>query len=487
MKRLPARFLIVAFLACANAPDAVAQYQAELSFDDGLAGTSGACNNMETDTQVRAELVDGAKRSALTEGRYGRAADFPSGKGTLELRNYSPSSRSNAFIAHLWVKARSRKGVLIRNDSAWGVRFAQDGRLTVTALDAAGQTASLPTQLSWPQDGEFHHLTIQITQTNTTPTFVLTIDYADSQTVSAKTPLPAPSQGTLRVGIGFDGLVDELIVANREAATMTADDDRFNRWPSDCPAGARCFEEVFTLTPRSFAHEVPVRFKTIYDPNLCSPASPCPLLIDISGGSACANDYSTVQTLSALIKERFVVVTIDPYCEGNGNTSVPDSEVGQFIAVKDFVMKSGQAKALISGSDYYASGCSHGAEAVLLWAINESDHPRRRLRLLCPRGRQDLRQAGQPRRHRSRRPSDTRRLRTHRRGHEDHAATCQVTRNRPLVGRKPRQSPVLHPRRQTDLHRRGQMGHDLRLAALSQRLAKKRTGRRKDRLLRRRP
>lgn len=280
------------------------------------------------------------------------------------------------LVLHVWVAARATDaGDVLHQGGRFRVGL-DGGLLRVEFFHADGGTTVSAQSLPWPVDDGFHHVTVGVAGLTGLPTVTVTLDFTDTLTATAPRDLDAWDQ-TLRLGQGIDGLLDEVILANRATATLDADQDRFNRDPAHCPAGTVCVEELMTLVPRTFVREVPVRWKSVYDPAACTAASPCPLVFAIQGGSACSNDYTMPVDVIPLVQAGFVVVTIDPYCEGNGETYVPETEVSQFVAVKDRVFAAGAVADRVTGPDYHATGCSHGAEAVLVWAMREPDHPRR--------------------------------------------------------------------------------------------------------------
>jgi hypothetical protein len=374
VRLLNAWFPVVFWLCVGHPGTAAAQYQLELTFDDGDDYSSTPeLNNLETGTPVTARLGGTARRSGLHEGRYGRAADLPGAAGHVEVSGWTPAPE---LVFHVWVSARGTDaGEVIAQGGRWRL-FFDAGALRVAFFHADGGTSVSAASLPWPSGGGFHHVTVGVAGLTGLPTVTVTLDFADTIALSAERDLDTWDQ-TLRLGSGLDGLIDEVILANRAAATLDADQDRFNRDPFHCPPGTVCVEEVMTLVPRTFVRQVPVRWKSVHDPAVCAPATPCPLLFAIQGGGACNNDYAMPADVVPMVRAGFVVVTIDPYCEGEGETFVPETEVSQFVAVKDRVFAAGPVADRLTGPDYHATGCSHGAEAVLVWAMREPDHPLR--------------------------------------------------------------------------------------------------------------
>jgi hypothetical protein len=144
----------------------------------------------------------------------------------------------------------------------------------------------------------------------------------------------------------------------------------------------RCAEQVFTMTPDGWPQVVPVRYKVIYDPSVCSKAKPCPLLFKIGGGGGCPNNYVDCGDYA---RRGFVVATVDPFCETSGAYFEFPTESSQFVEVKRRIFDPERAPEingtpvleLIAGSEYFATGCSHGAFAVASWAFMEEDFPAR--------------------------------------------------------------------------------------------------------------
>lgn len=339
----------------------------ELTFDDGPDGDATPhLNNMETGGEVEARFIGGARRTAIDAGRYGRAAELSG--GAVEITGWSRRAR---FIAHVWVRTEDvTRGDILRQAGAFALRLA-GGELVV---EIGGE--SLPTGVAWPDDGGWHHLTFRGVFEDPARATV-SLDFAPEVEVEARGGLPEV-EALLRFGDGLDGWLDELIVANRESATVDAEQDAFNRDPDACPEGMVCVEDVFEMTPTPLDFAVPVRTRTVWDPTVCTDAAPCTLVMAIQGGAACANDFTSPRELRPLTAEGLVVVTVDPYCEGGGRTTVTETEMEQVIEAKARALASeGAARSRILGDDYGAYGCSHGAEAVLVWALTEADHPAR--------------------------------------------------------------------------------------------------------------
>jgi hypothetical protein len=113
------------------------------------------------------------------------------------------------------------------------------------------------------------------------------------------------------------------------------------------------------------------------DAFLCSATSPCPLLLIVSGGGKCADDYAPRGTVEYYAREGFVAVTVDPYCEGNPEFNLYPMETSQLVAAKNHLMSDSPLASRIDGPDYAATGCSHGCGSVTHLMVFEDDYPHR--------------------------------------------------------------------------------------------------------------
>jgi hypothetical protein len=353
----------------------------ELSFDDDVDGAGAhngyaELNNMQNNNaslgvgQCTARLAGEARRSTVSEGRYGRAADIPAGNGSIEIEcpDYGISG-TGIVTLFAWLKARDASGghILASDDSHY-VKLVS-GEFVIEAPGNGGGTVSLPTGVSWPTDGAYHHLTISLDTGGAIPLVRLILDFEAVAEVDVTGIVPPDGFG-VKVGEGFDGLIDTVLITNN----APGEGDLFDFSPTYCPSGLTCFEEVLTTIPRDFTHPVPTRFKVAYDAGTCSPATPCPLLFSISGGGSCADDYDS--GVSTWTQHGFMVVTVDPYCEAGGlDAPLFPTETSQFVSVKDYLMTGSPVHALIDGPTYSATGCSHGAGTVTLWMMHETDYP----------------------------------------------------------------------------------------------------------------
>ncbi len=373
---------LVAFAMCVVPGGADARLL-ELTFDDADDGAGphdghADLDNMDTGgvslvhTGLMAKLTGSARRSAIHEGRYGRAADLPDGRGAIEVIGWRdvPGER---YAVHMWVHPRAVDGgnlLELVGRFAVGLRA---GRLVVETVDAEGAWSAHPfPDAALTADGLFHHVVLGIDVRGAVPRFELYLDFEPAGRVEAPL-LPVIGEPVVRLGSGFNGMIDELMISN----TGIQEGSLFDYSPVYCPPGLVCLEEVLTTVPTDFSHRVPVRFKSIYDPDRCTPSRPCPLLFDISGGGACADDYQDLGSVTTFAEAGFLVVTVDLYCEGDGDTNEYPTETSQLIVVKDHMLTRSRLRELIEGPQYLATGCSHGAGTVTAWSLREADHPER--------------------------------------------------------------------------------------------------------------
>ncbi len=376
---------LLVFLLVASIPFdlAHASRRVELSFDDEMEGAGAhngyaELNNMHNNTSslgyalCTARLTGQARRSAVSEGRYGRGADIPGGNGSIEIECVDYGISSTGIVTlFVWLKARDTSSghILVLDDSHY-LKLVS-GEFIIDAPGSGGGTISIPTGVSWPTDGAYHHLTVSADTSGAGPLVRLIVDFGAVTEVDA-TGVALPEGGSVKIGEGFDGLIDVLLITQK----APGEGDLFDFSPTYCASGLTCFEEVIITTPRDFTHPVPTRFKVAYDDQACTPATPCPLLFSISGGGSCADDYDS--GVGTWTQHGFMVVTVDPYCEGGvGTTNVFPTETSQFVSVKNYLMTGSPVSPLIEGTAYSATGCSHGAGAVTMWMLHEEDYPAR--------------------------------------------------------------------------------------------------------------
>lgn len=353
----------------------------ELTFDDAKAGSGVATGearlaNMEKSRAqlgvepATATLVGSAVRSALSAGRYGRAAAFPDGAGHVLIAGIPQVSQS--VTAFFWVKAKTlTQGTLF--EAVGLFKLLVDKSTLQFEIAQDGGSAKRVSLGAFPTDGDWHHLTLTVDRSASTPKLSVEIDASLLGSTTSALVKPAVGTPDVLLGEGFSGWIDELLIK----PGLPNDSDLFDRSPTHCPAGLTCQEEVLTITPTGFTHEVPVRFKSIYDSSLCSVAKPCPLLFDVSGGNDCADDYQSPASVARFAKAGFFVVTGDAYCEADSSTQPYPTETSQYIAIKEHVRSKSPLKGLIKTGPYHASGCSHGAGMVTVWMLHEADHPTR--------------------------------------------------------------------------------------------------------------
>jgi hypothetical protein len=376
------RSIVVALLALTLvlAPQVGEARLLELTFDDADDGSGhhdghAELDNMESQTPslvhvgLTAKLTGTTRRSAFEEGRYGRAADFPGGKGAIEIVGWEEVA-GGRYAVHMWVKPRAVEGGnLIELVGRFSVGF-EDGKLVARAARTDGEWSIQTLGAKLEADGEFHHVALEIDVEKATLRVTLYLDFERAGEVDVPM-MPLGGPPLVRVGAGLDGMIDELMISPRAVGAG----DLFDYSPEDCFEKLSCLEEVIATVPTDFPHRVPVRFKSVYDPEACTPSHPCPLLFDISGGGKCADDYSGAVDVFA--RAGFVAVTVDLYCEGDDDTREFPTETSQLIAVKDHMFKASPLRERIAGPEYHATGCSHGAGTVLAWSLRETDHPAR--------------------------------------------------------------------------------------------------------------
>jgi MYXO-CTERM domain-containing protein len=375
---------LMALLATlAVAPVASAGYLIEATFDDADDGTGPDTGDAEVDNLQnnfsslgslprRVELFGDAHRSAFGEGRYGRGADLPGGGGSVRITNWDVTAQGAGTVA-VWVRVRDLEaGRLFHVEDSVALGL-DGGDLVLEVWDEFGGVTDLPTGASWPADGGWHHLAVMIVGSDEGIQMTLAVDFAEVATLEGGLQAP-PEDPDVILGEGFDGLLDELVVLSDVASSS----DVWDFDPdAECPAGLSCNEEVIATTPVGLSRQVPVRMKTVYDPALCNAETPCPLLIAISGGGKCADNYAPSSKLEYYAEDGFVAVTVDPYCEGDNSFKTYPNETSQLVVAKDHLMTDSPLAASIDGPDYVATGCSHGCGSVTHWMMLEDDFPHR--------------------------------------------------------------------------------------------------------------
>jgi hypothetical protein len=357
----------------------------ELHFDDGpddSGPNTGAAtlNNISSEgtvlgSYITATLVGDAHRSKLNEGRYGRSLVLDGDGDEARLEGFRATQ--GPWTLWAWVKVDDNsKGWIFHSPKSFGIRLAAKGALELSVYSPAegGYFGTAFGQVL-PADGAWHHVIVLFAPS--IQTAAISVDFAKSKTVAA--PLSIPNAGsTASVGAGLKGRIDELMITSGAATDY---DDLFDVIPTDCGDSALvCTEETLTVDPTDWPWKVPARLKIVRDPSRCSTAAPCPLVFIISGGGACNDDYARAEVVANFAKAGFIAATVDPYCDATDAFYIRrfPSETSQLIQVKDHLMAAAHPqRSMIAGKTYTATGCSHGANVVARWALQEQDHPAR--------------------------------------------------------------------------------------------------------------
>lgn len=347
----------------------------ELTFDDGpdLSGSGDGreeLNNLEG--HLKPQLENGAHRSAITQGRYGRAAVFAGESEAIRFLN--TEFLGTAFTLQVWLlPTTDQQEWIFLLDESMGVRL--NDREVELAVYENGAFSFFPTGRSIPNDGQFHHL--YVTLSSPLQEAVVSIDFGPEVMIDAL-PLILSSSEEPTFGSGFTGMMDELFFEPKYNGGRT----RIDRDPSYCGPGLQgtCTEEIIIVQPADWEETfpVPVRIKTAYDPTQCFPDQPCTLLLTVSGGGQCANDYDSSAAVKAFVDGGFAVATVDVYCEfGQDDVWVFYKGSSQLIEAKNFLTTTSTLSPFIHPENYVASGCSNGATMTGHWAVREQDHPSR--------------------------------------------------------------------------------------------------------------
>jgi hypothetical protein len=122
----------------------------------------------------------------------------------------------------------------------------------------------------------------------------------------------------LVLGTGFIGGIDDVSISIGEPTPV----DSFSRDPYSCIDNDQhfsCLEEsvlvpaVDRITRRELRYDVPLRFKSVYDPMICNPLQPCPLVVLFT----CKDGYTPDGEVSALVSQGNFVATLDNFCVEN--------------------------------------------------------------------------------------------------------------------------------------------------------------------------
>ncbi len=358
----------------------------EIGFDDGNDETGVATGdatllNVSAEasllvaTPVLPRLIGDALRTKIDEGRYGRGARLDGQGDGIELTGFQTLATAWTFYGYVRVDDNS-SGWLFLAPKSIGFRLNQ-GVVEVAVYDATNGTFSgIPTTHTIAADGAFHQLLMYVD-----PTSRIASVSVDLATGDPKGPFSAiaPVQGEPVVGLDLKGIVDEIFIT----PGLPDDNDLFDFVPTYCGKGQGsliCAEESAIVTPEDWPRDEPVRYKTVLDPAQCSASSPCPLLIAMSDGGSCNDDYERVAAVTRFAKAGFHVVTVDPYCDASEEFYKKrfPSETSQVVFVKNRLFDSSYAfQSAIQGTNYVASGCSHGANVVARLALQEDDYPLR--------------------------------------------------------------------------------------------------------------
>jgi MYXO-CTERM domain-containing protein len=371
--------LLTVSVALLWANDARAVRLIELQFDDGPDG-SGADGeyarllNQQEGPIADISLVDGARRTSIDRGKFGRAAEFDGDSASIAVRPLRDDLPSARFFG-AWVAldaASTGDGWLFLIPDSFGVRL-QNREIVASAHDGSGWV-NHPTGVAVPNDELFHHIAFELREEDGGVRVAAAVDFGAAGTSDPVSAQEAPAEQVLYVGRGLDGRLDELLIG----AQLSAEDTSFDRDPNDCGGNLQCAEEQVVTTPTGYDFSVSSRVKTVWDPNTCNESNPCPLLIAVSGGGSCADDYPSPGSVRLYAAAGFVVAAVDPYCVGDiYEFQLYPDETDQLIATKDFAFEAGAASDLVVPDTYHATGCSHGANVVTLWALRADDKPQR--------------------------------------------------------------------------------------------------------------
>ncbi len=374
----------------------------ELSFDDGTDGSdddpttghklkntaaegSDAEPFDENGPQLQITFEGSAARTYIadTDALHGRAAEFFGGATdaikvtSLYTGFYTPT------LYAWWHLDDSTDGIFWKEDCRFEVGLDGQHKIYVKVYDESSCSATTYTSdITWPNTTDWHHLIVhQYLDPTPQYNFGLWVDFgADTDTLATDAP-PAGLPSAIYFGLGIDGRVDEL----QAAKFGPNSDSKFDYDPEYCGAdlGANtvCDEKVATADGddlEEIGWDVPVRYKIIYDDTVCTTNDPCRVVFALSGGGGCADNYPRQDDLINRLVELdtgtepgLAVVAVDPICWAFGFSSYPD-EITQVLAVKAALASS--VNFVDVSGEYYATGCSHGANNVLDWGIlNEAE------------------------------------------------------------------------------------------------------------------
>ncbi len=370
-----------------NGPQSEGNLTVEATFDDGPdhAGFEDCFqfpNNHEGIATL--QFLNGARRTALGEGKYGRAARFAGGSSKQAIEIHLSSFSANKGLAfQAWVKpdSSSESGWLLLVQNSFGIHLNQ-GEIEI-AVSTAGAMQHFRSGIKL-HGASYQHVDVKYFPGK--QQVIVMVDFLGE--FVQKVPNVPASNNYPVLGEDFAGNIDEIILfADSQGRSL------FDRNPTYCGDDPKisCREDVLTMFPEGWPHyEVPARFKTLWNPNLCNSQNPCPLLIDLSGGNQCNNDYDGEGEVTAFANAGYVVATGDPFCKFSPTDPwIKERVISQLVAVKNrlFDMNQQQGHPLEGillddpgdpGRHYFASGCSYGSTVGLNWALRDKvDFPKR--------------------------------------------------------------------------------------------------------------
>ncbi|MGH7859501.1 MAG: hypothetical protein ACREQY_19425, partial [Candidatus Binatia bacterium] len=382
--RLVARASIVAAVVAAawlEPAHASGLPRIEFTFDDGPDGSGPAQGlaeliNIDGRNDATVTMRGSTHRSNLDQGRYGRAGKFYGNGAGNDVLIENPPSMGSEFGFAVWLKPETGSGQIFSHENNWRI-YLSNGTVRMRIFTIFGpDDRSLNVQV--PVDAQWHHLLIHWHPDADPPDSWMAAEVDFTTTgVQPFLPLPTGQNGEIHMGKDYAGFMDEVFFYTNAPGSGNA----FDRNPTWCPGGHACVEEVITVTPQDhydnpYPYQAPVRFKSVYDPTKCTPATPCTMVVDVSGGFACADDYDSPSHVEGMADNYLFVVTVDPFCLADGY-GAPVDEISQVRAVKDYMFNQSALRDRIIPGTYTASGCSHGANLVLAWAAEETDYPAR--------------------------------------------------------------------------------------------------------------
>ena len=357
----------------------------EIDFDDDETGRGAATGHAlvrnhegeggpESSNGVAdAYLRGNAVRTSLTDGRYGRGARISGGTDAIELRAVRLDG-DGAFTASMWVNFDSVATVAdctIVDLGATGSVRIQSGR--VVTVDSAAMVRVSTADVRTLAPG-FHHVGLYVPANGNTAE--LLIDFTIRTTLMFPHRL-APQYASMPMWVGLRGVVDELIVFH---GALTDASEIFDLNPATCTgvASTQCQEFWFPMRPRGYGREMPVRVKFAWNPARCSARTPCPLVVTVSAGGSCPDDYDSSGVLQRFVEGGFIAATVDVSCEPGDCLFAPYPHItSELVEVVRRMRLRSDIGPAISAGDFFASGASAGGTSIARWAMLETEHPRR--------------------------------------------------------------------------------------------------------------